>query len=312
MSVRIVTDSTADLPPQLAQELGIAIVPVYVRFGDKSYRDGIEISYDELYDKLVNSPVHPSTSQPTPADFAQVYRELAKETDEIISIHVSGKFSGTYSSALQGKNLVDAKTNITVIDSESVTMGLGIITISAARLGLLNENLTVILEDIKQSKINMHLLGVLDTLKYLALGGRIGRAKALLGSVLNVKPLITIRNGEISPVGNVRTHTKAVEKLFEFVKGAVNIQDLAIVHNTTPDEAISLKARLVSFVRSDHLYMARLGPALGVHAGPGMLGVVIRTDTGNTESQKPVSSLFTKKIGVSSLHLPKINLPSRH
>jgi hypothetical protein len=103
-----------------------------------------------------------------------------------------------------------------------------------------------------------------------------------------------------------------VEKLFEFVKGAANIQDMAIVHNTTPDEAISLKARLVSFVRSDHLYMARLGPALGVHAGPGMLGVVIRTDTGNTESQKPVSSLFTKKIGVSSLHLPKINLPSRH
>jgi DegV family protein with EDD domain len=312
MSVRIVTDSTADLPPQLAQELGIAVVPVYVRFGDKSYRDGIEISYDELYDKLVNSPVYPSTSQPTPADFAQVYRELSKETDEIISIHVSGKLSGTYSSALQGKKLVDSKTNITVIDSESVTIGLGIITISAARLSLLNESLNGILEDIKQTKMNIHLLGVLDTLKYLALGGRIGRARALLGSVLNVKPLITIRNGEISPVGNVRTHAKAVEKLFEFVKGASNIQDLAIIHNTTPDDAISLKDRLGSFVKSDRLYMARLGPALGVHAGPGMLGVVIRTDTGNTESQKPVSSLFTKKIGVSSLHLPKINLPSRH
>jgi DegV family protein with EDD domain len=311
MSVRIVTDSTADLPPQLAQELGIAVVPVYVRFGDKSYRDGIEISYDELYDKLVNSPVYPSTSQPTPADFAQVYRELSKETDEIISIHVSGKLSGTYSSALQGKKLVDSKTNITVIDSESVTIGLGIITISAARLSLLNESLNGILEDIKQTKMNIHLLGVLDTLKYLALGGRIGRARALLGSVLNVKPLITIRNGEISPVGNVRTHAKAVEKLFEFVKGASNIQDLAIIHNTTPDDAISLKDRLGSFVKSDRLYMARLGPALGVHAGPGMLGVVIRTDAGNTESQEPVSSLFTKKIAVPPLHLPKINLPSR-
>ena len=311
MSVRIVTDSTADLPPQLAQELGIAVVPVYVRFGDKSYRDGIEISYDELYDKLVNSPIYPSTSQPTPADFAQVYRELSKETDEIISIHVSGKLSGTYSSALQGKKLVDSKTNITVIDSESVTIGLGIITISAARLSLLNESLNGILEDIKQTKMNIHLLGVLDTLKYLALGGRIGRARALLGSVLNVKPLITIRNGEISPVGNVRTHAKAVEKLFEFVKGASNIQDLAIIHNTTPDDAISLKDRLGSFVKSDRLYMARLGPALGVHAGPGMLGVVIRTDDGNTESQEPVSSLFTRKITVPPLHLPKINLPSR-
>jgi DegV family protein with EDD domain len=311
MSVRIVTDSTADLPPQLAQELGIAVVPVYVRFGDKSYRDGIEIGYDELYDKLVNSPVHPATSQPTPADFAQVYLELAKETDEIISIHVSGKLSGTYSSALQGKKLVDSKTNITVIDSESVTVGLGIISISAARLSLLNESLNGILEDIKQTKMNIHLLGVLDTLKYLALGGRIGRARALLGSVLNVKPLITIRNGEISPVGNVRTHAKAVEKLFEFVKGASNIQDLAIIHNTTPDDAISLKDRFSSFVKNDHLYMARLGPALGVHAGPGMLGVVIRTDDGNTESQEPVSSLFTRKITVPPLHLPKINLPSR-
>ena len=312
MSVRIVTDSTADLPPQLAQELGIAVVPVYVRFGDKSYRDGIEIGYDELYDKLVNSPVYPSTSQPTPADFAQVYRELSKETDEIISIHVSGKLSGTYSSALQGKKLVDSKTNITVIDSESVTIGLGIITISAARLSLLNESLNGILEDIKQTKMNIHLLGVLDTLKYLALGGRIGRARALLGSVLNVKPLITIRNGEISPVGNVRTHAKAVEKLFEFVKGASNIQDLAIIHNTTPDDAISLKDRFSSFVKNNRLYMARLGPALGVHAGPGMLGVVIRTDAGNTESQEPASNLLSRKISVPSLHLPKINLPSRH
>lgn len=312
MSVRIVTDSTADLPPQLAQELGIAVVPVYVRFGDKSYLDGIEISYDELYDKLINSPIHPSTSQPTPVDFAKVYQELSRETDKIISIHVSGKLSGTYSSALQGKKLVDSKTNITVIDSESVTMGLGIIAISAARLALLNENLTGILEDIKQSKINMHLLGALDTLKYLALGGRIGRARALLGSVLNVKPLITIRNGEIAPIGNVRTHTKAVEKLVEFVKGASNIQDMAIIHNTTPDDAASLKDPLSSFVSSDHLYMARLGPALGVHAGPRTLAVVIKYDAGKTESKEPVSSLFTKKIAVPPLHLPKINLPSRH
>ena len=311
MSVRIVTDSTADLSPQLAQELGIAVIPVYVRFGDKSYRDGIEIGYDELYDKLITSPIHPSTSQPTPVDFAKVYRELAGETDEIISIHVSGKLSGTYSSALQGKKLIDTKTNITVIDSESVTMGLGIIAISAARLALLNASLTGILEDIKQSKINMRLLGALDTLKYLALGGRIGRARALLGSVLNVKPLITIRNGEIAPIGNVRTHTKAVEKLFEFVKGASNVQDLAIIHNTTPDDAVSLKDRLSSFVSSDRLYMARLDPALGVHAGPGTLAVVIKYDAGKIQPKEPVSALFTKKIAVPPLHLPKINLPSR-
>ena len=130
----------------------------------------------------------------------------------------------------------------------------------------------------------MRLLGTLDTLKYLALGGRIGRARALFGSVLNVKPIITIRNGEIAPIGNVRTRTKAVEKLFEFVKEASNIQELAVIHNTTPDEAVSLKDRLSSFVGNNRLYLARLGPALGVHGGPGTLVVVIRNDAGKTRA----------------------------
>jgi DegV family protein with EDD domain len=304
MSVRIVTDSTADLSPQLAKKLGIVVVPVYVRFGDKSYRDGIEISYDELYDKLINSSILPSTSQPTPADFAQVYQDLSKETDEIVSIHVTSKLSGTYSSALQGKKLFDAKTNITVIDSETLTMGLGIIAMSAARLALLNESLAKILEDVKQGIKNTHLLATFDTLKYLALGGRIGKARALLGSVLNVKPIVTLRDGEISPIGNVRTRTKAVDKLFEFVKNALNVQELAVVHSTTPDEAYSLKDRLSSLVSSNHLHMARLGPALGVHGGPGTLVVVMRNDISTETSSKP-------SVKKPSLHLPKLNLPHR-
>jgi DegV family protein with EDD domain len=304
MSVRIVTDSTADLSPQLAKKLGIVVVPVYVRFGDKSYRDGIEISYDELYGKLINSSILPSTSQPTPADFAQVYQDLSKETDEIVSIHVTSKLSGTYSSALQGKKLVDAKTNITVIDSETLTMGLGIIAMSAARLALLNESLAKILEDVKQGIKNTHLLATFDTLKYLALGGRIGKARALLGSVLNVKPIVTLRDGEISPIGNVRTRTKAVDKLFEFVKNALNVQELAVVHSTTPDEAYSLKDRLSSLVSSNHLHMSRLGPALGVHGGPGTLVVVMRNDVSTETSSKP-------SVKKPSLHLPKLNLPHR-
>ena len=307
MSVRIVTDSTADLSPQLAKELGIEVVPVYVRFGDKSYKDGIEISYDEFYEKLVNGHIYPTTSQPTPADFAKVYQELSKETDEIVSIHVTGKLSGTYNSALQGKELANSKSNITVIDSESITMGLGIITMSAARLALLNENLTRILEDVKQTIKNTHLRGTFDTLKYLALGGRIGKARALLGSVLNVKPIVTLRDGEISPIGNVRTRTKAVEKLFEFVKSALNIQELAVVHNTTPDEAYSLKDRLSSLVSSNRLHMARLGPALGAHGGPGALIVAMR----NGDSTETQLTSLGKKISVPSLHLPKLNLPHR-
>ncbi|MCX6003554.1 MAG: DegV family protein, partial [Chloroflexi bacterium] len=179
MTVKIVADSTADLSPQLTKELGISIVPVYVRIGQESYRDGIDISYDEFYDNLVNGPVHPTTSQPTPADFARVYQELSKENDEIVSIHVSGKLSGTYNSALQGKELANTKSNITIIDSESITMGLGIITMSAARLALTGENHAKVLEDVKQGIKNTHIYGTFDTLKYLFLGGRIGKAKAL-------------------------------------------------------------------------------------------------------------------------------------
>lgn len=310
MSVRIVTDSTADLPSHLVRELGIIVVPAYVRFGEKSYRDGIDISYDEFYTKLVNGPVHPTTSQPTPSDFAQAYRELSKETDEIISIHVSKKLSGTYNSALQGKEFSNAKSDITVIDSESVTMGVGIISAVAARLAMAGESVAMITEEIKTAIKHTHLLSVLDTLKYLALGGRIGKAKALLGSVLDVKPVITIREGEIHPVGNVRTHIKGIEKLYEFVNNAVNIQEIAVIHNTTPDEAQGLKDRFASLVSNDRLHLARLGPALGVHGGPNMMVVVVTTGEDKNE-QRAIPSKHEKKISVPSLHLPKLSRPHR-
>lgn len=314
MTVKIVADSTADLSPQLTKELGISIVPVYVRIGQESYRDGIDISYDEFYDNLVNGPVHPTTSQPTPADFARVYQELSKENDEIVSIHVSGKLSGTYNSALQGKELANTKSNITIIDSESITMGLGIITMSAARLALTGENHAKVLEDVKQGIKNTHIYGTFDTLKYLFLGGRIGKAKALLGSVLNVKPVVTLREGEIVPVGNARTRAKAIEKLFEFVKNAQNVLEVAVVHSTTPDEARGLRDRFSSLVNSNRLHSAQLSPALGVHSGPGTLIVAFRNEPSiisKSEPQKFTSKLPTKKISAPSLHLPKLNLPHR-
>jgi DegV family protein with EDD domain len=305
--VKIVTDSAADIPTKIIGELGITVVPAYVNFGDNSYRDGIDISCDELYNKLVNSPIHPSTSQSTPSDFARVYRELSKETDEIVSIHMSAKFSGTYNSALKGKELVDNKCHITVIDTGTITMAEGIIAMSAARLALLNEKLTRILEDIQDSMKNTHLLGTFDTLKYLARGGRIGKGKALLGSVLNVKPVVTIHDGVISPVGNFRTRSKAVDKLFEFVKNASGIQEVAIAHATTPDEAQVLRDRLVPFVDSNHLHIARLGSAIGVHTGPGTLVLVMRNSGGNIESSEISSQPLMKK---PLLHLPKLKLPS--
>ncbi|MBN1644066.1 MAG: DegV family protein [Dehalococcoidales bacterium] len=306
MSVRIVTDSTSDLSTQYASELAVTIVPVYVRFGETSYRDGVDINHDEFYKNLVNSSVNPTTSQPTPDDFAKVYRELSRETDEIVSIHVSSKLSGTYNSALQGKALAATKSNITIIDSKSVTMGLGIMAMSAARLASAGKSLAEILEDIKHAIDNTHLLGTFDTLKYLVRGGRLDKTKALLGSVLNIKPLITIRDGELVPAGNARTRAKAIEKLFEFVKNALNVKEAAVVHNTTPDEARSLRERLSSLVGSSRLHSAMLGPALGVHGGPGTLAVVFRNGSG-TESKIETQRHIPKP----SLHLPKLKLTHR-
>jgi len=276
MTVKIVTDSTADLPPQVAEELGITVVPVYVRFGAEVYRDGVDISHDELYQKLVTSATHPATSQPPPGDFADVYRELAKETDDIVSIQLTGKLSGTYSSALQGREQAATGCRIEVVDSLSVSMGLGMITMAAARLAAAGESLQRVMVEIRQAIPQIHLLALFDTLKYLHRGGRIGKAKALLGSVLNVKPLLTMRDGEFVPVGQARTRAKGVERLFDFVRNALNIQELAIVHSTTPDDAGSLREHIGSIFDKRRIHLARLGPALGVHGGPGIMGVIVR------------------------------------
>ena len=307
MPVKIVTDSAADIPSAIVRELGIIVVPAYVNFGTKTYRDGVDINCDEFYHKLSSGPVYPSTSQATPSDFAAVYRKLANETDEIISIHMSDKFSGTFSSAQRGKAQAAIKGNITMIDSGTITMALGIIVMSAARLALLNRSPAEIVDNIQQEIKNTRLLGTFDTLKYLARGGRIGKGKALLGSILNVKPVVTIRDGAISPVGNFRTRTKAVDKLVAIVQGASDAQELAIVHSTTPDEAQNLKIRLSSFVDINHIYIARLGPAIGVHTGPGTLVLVIRDSGGKTEAADSSSKPLVKR---TSLRLPKINLPT--
>ncbi len=307
MTVRIVTDSAADLPAQLAQELGITVVPVYLRFGDKVYRDRVDISEDEFYRKLVESPVHPTTSQPTPADFANVYNKLSRETDEIVSIHLSSKVSGTYNSALQGRELAATGCYIEVVDSVSVSMGLGLITMVAARLAEAEADLQKVMEEVKQAIPRIRLLGVFDTLKYLLLGGRISKAKALLGSVLSVKPLITMRDGELFPAGLARTRSKGVERLLDLVRNALNIQEVAIVHSTTPDEASSLRERIGSIFTKERVHLARLGPALGVHGGPGTLILALREKISSIGQEAGEGEPLKKRFSLPSLHVPKLS-----
>jgi len=276
MTVKIVTDSSADLPTDLAQKLGITVVPLYVRFGEEVYRERVDISEDEFYQRLIQGPIHPVTIQPNPQDFINVYQKLSPEADGIVSIHISSKLSGTCNSALQGKKMIEKGCPIEVVDSQIITVGLGLICMAAATVAKAGGGLPQVLEEVKQMIPNTHLLGLMDTLKYLLLGGRIGKAKALLGSVLKVKPMVTLKDGEVVPAGQARTRAKGIDRLFDFVKNATNIEDLAVAYSTTPDEAQALAERIGSVFPREQIKLVRLGTTLGVHGGPGFLAVAFR------------------------------------
>ena len=275
MVIKIVTDSTADLPDNIIKELDIAVVPEYLRFGDQVYRDHIDINEDEFYQRLLNGSVHPKTSQPTPQDFANVYGALCQEADGIISIHLSSKLSGTYNSAAQGRNMTGTARYIEIIDSRTVSIALGLIVIQAAKMARSGMNLKQIVAEIGQISPNVRIIMLFDTLEYLAKGGRIGKAKALIGSLLKVKPLLTVRDGELVPSGQVRSRSKGMDLLLDFVKNTAEIQDAAVLYSTTLDEAMVLVERMSSIFPKDRIILARLGPALGVHGGPGVLAVAL-------------------------------------
>ncbi len=278
MAVKIVTDTGADIPEDLLKELNIIAVPLYIYFGEKVYKDGVDIGPDELYKRLVDGPIHPTTTQPMPVDFTNVYQEIAKETGEIVSIHLSAKVSGTYNSAVQGKESLKDKCHVEVVDSTSLSMGLGLITLAAARVAQAGGTLQQVMAETNKAIKQTQLLGILATLKYLLAGGRITKARATIGSLLNVKPLLTMHEGELIQAGLARSYAKALDKLYDYVKNTKNVQEMAIVNSTSAEEARLLKERLSSIVTGEKIHMARLGAALGVHGGPGTMIVAVRKE----------------------------------
>jgi DegV family protein with EDD domain len=276
MTIKIVTDSTCDLPDKIIQELDITVVAEYLRFGDKVYRDHIDINEDEFYQKLLNEDIYPHTAQPTPQDFEKVFSDVSKNADSIISIHLSSKLSGTYQSAVQGKKTIDPKCPIEIIDSQTVSIALGLIVMKAAKMaksGISHQN---IVDELKRIIPNTHFLMLFDTMKYLAKGGRIDKSKALIGSILRVKPILVIKDGVVAQSSLARTRQKGMDILLEFVKKAKDIQDLGVVYSTTPLDAEELIGRTNSVFPKERTILARLGPALGVHGGPGVLAVALR------------------------------------
>jgi DegV family protein with EDD domain len=275
MAVKIVTDSLSDITDDLAQELGITVVPLTVFFGHESFLDRVTITTDEFYHRLVYGTVWPTTTQPPPGDFVNVYNKLAKETDEILVVTLSSKLSGTYQSALQARDMMEGKCRIEIIDSLKVAMSLGLIVISAAKAAQAGANLDEVADLVRKAMPRSHLIAYFDTLKYLAKGGRIGKAQGLLGAMLSIKPILMVKDGEMSPVTKLRSRAAGMEYLYNFVAGFSKVEGLAVEHATTPDDADKLVERLSSVFPKERIYRSTISPVVGTHAGPDALAVSV-------------------------------------
>jgi DegV family protein with EDD domain len=278
MTVKIVTDSTSDIPPQLAQSLGITIVPVHVFFGKENFLDGIDIDPASFYQKLESSPHHPTTSQPAVGDFITAYNKLIESgADGILSVHISSKISGTYSSAQRAAEISGKEVPIEVLDSGFNSIGLGLIAIAAAKIAHAGEGLQAVVDGARKAIAETDMYGIFDTLKYVVRGGRISKTKATVASIIGVKPMLKFSDGAILQGGLVRTYNKGVEKLVDFIKSKTGIVSLAIAHSAVPEEAKKLAGLLGKYFNEEEIIITELGPALGAHGGPGVLLVAVQS-----------------------------------
>ncbi len=275
MTVKIITDSLSDITSDIADELGITVVPLTVLFGHEAFLDRVTMTTEEFYRRLTSEDIVPTTTQPTPAAFIEVYEKLAEETNEILVVTLSSKISGTYESALNAKGLVEKECRIEVIDSQTVAMGLGLIVIAAARAAQAGTNLDEVIDLVRGAIPRSHIIIYFDTLKYLAKGGRIGKAQGLLGAMLSIKPILTIKEGEMSPVTRLRSRSAGMDYLYNFVAGIPNIEGLAVEHATTPDDADKLIERLDSIHPKNKIVRSVISPVLGVYAGPNAIAVTV-------------------------------------
>jgi DegV family protein with EDD domain len=275
MAVKVVTDSLSDITSDIAQELGITVVPLTVSFGKESFLDRITMTTDEFYYRLIHDTTWPTTTQPPPGDFVDVYNKLAEETDEILVITLSSKLSGTYQSALNAKDLVEKECRIEVIDSLTVAMGLGLIVISAAKKAQSGAKLDEVADLVRRAMPRSHLIALFDTLKYLAKGGRIGKAQGLLGAMLSVRPILTVKDGEMSPLTRLRSRAAGIDYLYNFVADFSYIEGVAVEHSTTPDDADKLVERLSSLLPKERIYRSTISPVVGTYAGPGAMAVSV-------------------------------------
>ncbi len=282
MTVRIVTDSSADLPPDLAKEHRITVVPCYVVVDDQTFKDGVDIQADEFYRRLQSEGRTPTTAQPSVTDFQKVYSDLVGQGDQVISIHISGKLSGTVNSAEQAKALLrsggEDAANVEIIDSQLCSMALGLAALDAAVMATEGGDYMEVAAKVRQALSSHHGLFALDTLEYLQKGGRIGKASAFVGSILNVKPILRLQDGEAHPVERPRNRERALRRLVELTKDLAPVRQLAVMYSTDQERMEALKHELTGLLPAGQIIEARFGSTLGTYLGPDALGVAITQD----------------------------------
>jgi len=274
--IKIVTDSTAYLSEAMIQQYDIRVVPLYIHFGNEAFREGVDLSDPDFYARLKEAPELPTTSQPSAGEFLEVFKELSGAGHEILVMTISSNLSGTWDSAMAAKNMLP-EAQIEVIDSLSTALGLELIVKAAAEAVAGGASLQEVAAMAEEIKGKLHVLFVVDTLEYLAKGGRIGNAKAFLGTILKVKPILFLQDGRIEPLEQVRSRHKAQARMLDLIAERLGDQgpqaQTAVTHALVPDEAQRLKQELVARLGCSEPLMTDIGPVIGTHTGPGTVGI---------------------------------------
>jgi len=278
MPVKIVTDSVADIPSATVAELGITVVPLNLAIDGYTFRDGIDLTTDEFYRKLEQEQTLPTTSTPAPQVFAEVYDRLAEDTDGILVVTIGSKLSATSESAFKGIEIMKKKCRVEVFSSELAMMAEGLLVIAAAKAAKSGASLDELIEMARRNISRIGIRLAFDTLEYLKRGGRIGKAQALVGSVLGINPILGIKDGEVFPYGREHTRLKAIDHLYNFAAGFRKIEEMAVEDATTPGETEQLVERLGAVFPKERIYRSKVSPVIGANVGPRVIGVAVLGD----------------------------------
>ena len=278
MNIKIVVDSISDMPSGLIEKYGINVMPLIVRFGKDEYKDGVDLKADDFYERVAGGE-WPATSVPAVGEFAELYKDLSSDADGIISIHVSSKLSGTYNSAVQGAATLESGCPIKVVDSQQASMGIRMLALVAAKAVENGDNLETIHDKVNAAIPKVQCFALLDTLEYLQRGGRLGKGAALIGGLLNFKPILRLSDGEVHPFARPRSRRKGINKLVETAMEFGNLEEAAVMYSTDPQETSGIIESLSNLTPDEtDPILVRMGPGLGTHAGPGALGIALLTN----------------------------------